>query len=378
MAPQTIVVVSDTVYPYFKGGKEKRIFEITTRMARMGYNVHIYTMKWWDGPRDIIENDVHLHGIGSLHRVYADANGRRSIKASLLFALACLKLVKVDFDIIDVDHMPYLQLFSVWLVCKLKRKKLFATWHEVWTRKYWTEYMGVFGIIGYFIERVSAVLPDYIIAVSGLTHQRLAQRHPRKAKRLVTAYSGLDLSDILRIAPAADHYDIMFAGRLLQHKRVDMLIQAVKVLKDQGHFISCAIAGDGPQKDNLQQLARDLGVARNIHFTGFIPDHRDVLALMKSSRVFVLPSEREGFGLVVIEANACGVPAITYNYAHNAARDLIRDGVNGFLFDSPQDLADKISHCLAQPPKPADYYQETIQQFDWQVTVQSVLEAYTQ
>ncbi len=72
---------------------------------------------------------------------------------------------------------------------------------------------------------------------------------------------------------------------------------------------------------------------------------------MKSARVFVLPSDREGFGLVVLEANACGLPVITVRRPDNAAQNLVVEGKNGFIAElDDADLARTILLVLAQDP----------------------------
>ena len=78
-------------------------------------------------------------------------------------------------------------------------------------------------------------------------------------------------------------------------------------------------------------MVKNLGLENNIRFTGFLEDYGDVISYMKSSKVFVLPSTREGFGISALEANACGLPVITVDHIMNATRDLIKDGENGFL-----------------------------------------------
>jgi glycosyltransferase involved in cell wall biosynthesis len=68
---------------------------------------------------------------------------------------------------------------------------------------------------------------------------------------------------------------------------------------------------------------------------------------MKSSKVFVLPSTREGFGIVVIEASACGITVITVNHKDNAARDLIVEGKNGFVCQlNEEEIAKRILKIL--------------------------------
>ena len=165
-----IAIVSDAIYPYNKGGKEKRIFEISTRLANAGNEVHIFTMKWWkEKTNHKIENNVNLHAISPLYPLYSGK--RRSIKQATYFALSCFRLLREKFDIIEADHMPHLVLFSLKIVTLLKRKKLYATWNEVWGKSYWVEYLGHLGAIAYIIEWISARLPDKIIAVSEHTKQ---------------------------------------------------------------------------------------------------------------------------------------------------------------------------------------------------------------
>lgn len=355
-----IVYVSDAIYPYNKGGKEKRFFELTTRLASMNHEVHIYCMKWWEGPKDRVENGVHLHGICKLYPLYKGE--RRSIKEGILFALACLKLICVDFDVVDVDHMPFFPLYTVWLVCLLKRKKMFATWNEVWGRKYWVEYMGWAGNISALVEQLSMLLPAKITSISSHTSAQLRnQLHYKKEIALVPA--GLNYTQIGNIKPAHTRSDVIYTGRLLKHKRVDLIICAVAELKKAGQDIQCVIVGEGPEKDNLQELARKLDVVGTVKFHSFYENHDDVLSLIKASKVFAFPSEREGFGMVVIEANACGKPVITSDAPANASRELIQFGKNGSVVPlDAQRIADAISYWIGNKD---DGIADDASQYDW-------------
>jgi glycosyltransferase involved in cell wall biosynthesis len=100
----------------------------------------------------------------------------------------------------------------------------------------------------------------------------------------------------------------------------------------------------------LEQLVSDLGLRANIEFVDFMANHDDLFSLMKSSKVFVLPSEREGFGLVVLEANACGLPVVTVSHPENAAQRLILEGENGFVTSlDAAGLARATLRCLDRP-----------------------------
>jgi glycosyltransferase involved in cell wall biosynthesis len=375
MPRKKIVIVSDTIYPYFKGGKEQRILHLTTHLAKMGNDVHIYTMKWWDGPEEIIKNGVHLHGIGKMRCVYKNET-RRSMRVSLLFALSCIRLLRVDFDVIDVDHMPYLQMFTVWAICKLRRRKMYATWHEVWDQNYWCEYLGKLGPIGYMIERIAGRLPDYVFANSLDTQQKLTARHPGKADRIIPAYNGINIQEINRADLVNVQCDVLYAGRLLSHKNVAMLIRAMAEVHKRRPQTSCIIVGDGPDMERLVTLTKKLGLEHIVIFTGFLADHSDVYGYMKATKLFVQPSKREGFGLVVAEANACGTPVLTLDHPDNAATHLIREGVNGTLFSSTAELSEKIIDCLERPAPDSKRITHEVQKYDWQHVALKVHEGY--
>lgn len=385
-----IAIVSDAIYPYNKGGKEKRIYEISTNLAKKGHKVHIYCMKWWKTRGNHrVENGVHLHAISKYYPLYAGP--RRSIKQAIFFGLACLKLIKEDFDVIDVDHMPFFPLFTTKLICLIKEKKMITTWNEVWGWEYWMKYMGWLGIFGYLLERLSITLPDKIIAISELTKQKLIFEMNCN-KEIIIVTGGVDVDKIYRIKRAAIKSDIIFAGRLLKHKNVDLLIRAVKLLtidlsrRQAGNQqLKCLIIGDGPERVNLEKLVKDLKLENNVFFLGFLPNHNDVYALMKSSKVFVNPSEREGFGLAVLEANTCGIPVITLDHENNAAKELVQENNNGFLtkYDE-KELAEKILKILS-PKKQYVVLQKRIKNFlkdiqkshHWKFVTQRISEAYT-
>ncbi len=113
-----------------------------------------------------------------------------------------------------------------------------------------------------------------------------------------------------------------------------------------GKLAAIAVEGLGIGR----QLADDLGISANVRFADFMPGD-GLYSAMKSARVFVLPSVREGFGLVVLEANACGLPVITVRHPDNAARHLVFEGKNGFIAElDDADLALTILLVLAQSP----------------------------
>ena len=111
---------------------------------------------------------------------------------------------------------------------------------------------------------------------------------------------------------------------------------------------------------------------------GFLENVSDLFGFMKASNVFVLPSEREGFGMVVVEANACGLPVVVVEGSMNAAADLVQEGVNGFITPPHEkDMALKINQALKERDKLKTNCIESARRYDWNEIV-SHLEAYYQ
>jgi len=333
-----VAFVYDAIYPWVKGGAEKRIYEIGKRLAERGDEVHLFGVKWWEGENIIEYEGMTLHGVCAARELYI--NGKRSISEALIFSVKLFKpLLKEKFDVIDVSVFPYFSCFTVRTVSVLRKTPAFFTWHEVWD-DYWYEYMGRRGFFGKIIERIVAKISSENIAVSEWTKKQLISIGTDPEKIQVVP-NGINLQKITGIKPANKTCDIIFAGRLIKEKNIDVLLNAVARLKANLPQLKCCIIGDGPEKDRLLKLSQELEIADNVEFAGFLK-YDALIARIKSSRVFVLPSSREGFGIIVIEAFACGVPVITVSEKRNAAQDLIDEGVNGFVVELDSDQIDSV------------------------------------
>lgn len=358
MSKQKIALVYDAIYPYVKGGAEKRFYDLGKQLTKNGHEVHLYGMKFWKGADVIKKDGMYLHGLCKAKNLYGK-KGKRRFSQTFIFGLSCLKMIREDFDAIDCCGIPFTSLFSCKLVTTLRRKKLISTWHEVWGKKYWREYVGRLGIFGYFVERFAARLPDEFIAVSTHTAKRL-KRELKVRRPIHLIENGIDLKHIASVKADIKKSDIIYAGRLAPYKRIDVLVSAMQHLPNR----KLTIIGEGPERSSLNDLAARLKVDKQITFYDFQVRHDAVIAAMKASRVFVLPSEREGFGIVVIEANAAGLPVVTVDNKSNAARHLISKD-NGFVTKlSDKAIAKAIKQVLQHTPNPTAC-RSAVRAFDW-------------
>jgi glycosyltransferase involved in cell wall biosynthesis len=163
----------------------------------------------------------------------------------------------------------------------------------------------------------------------------------------------------------------------LEYKNVELLLRGIRKLKQGNKKINCVVVGDGPDKARLENICKMINLEEDVKFTGFVEDIGDVYKLIKSSKVFVLPSTREGFGLVVLEANACGVPVVTINHEDNAARFLIEEGKNGFVCEfNEDDVAAGILRALEKNGEMRQEYLNFVKKFDWDVVVRKLEGVY--
>ncbi|WP_266082171.1 glycosyltransferase family 4 protein [Haladaptatus caseinilyticus] len=356
-----IAFIYDAVYPWEVGGAQKRVWEIAKRLAD-SHDIHMFGMKYWDGPSTIEREGVTLHGVCEPIELYTGE--RRSITQAVRFAASVAKpLFTERFDVVDCQEFPYFPI----LVAKsnewVTETATVVTWYEVWG-DYWYEYLGWKGGFGKAIELLTARLPLRMITVSEKIKRDLTEIG-RSPDIINVVPDGIDFDKIQSIPSADQSFDVVYAGRLLPHKNVDKLIQAVDTLNRSGS-VTCAIIGDGPQKEELVRLVTELQLQEKVEFFGFFEKYDDVVAQMKSARVLVLPSVREGAGLVTLEANACGLPAITVQHRNNAATEVVVDGLNGFICQpSITDLARKIRTALEQAADMEKDCFEFSKSYDW-------------
>ena len=323
-----IAYVYDVIYPYVVGGAEKRVWDLAVRLQKRGHEVTILGMQGWEGEEIIYKEGVRLWGV--CPSISIRDGDQRSIKEALYFAWHVLPaLLKERYDVIDCQNFPYFSCFSAKFASITKKSPLTITWHEAWGA-YWYEYLGARGMAGRFIEKMATYLAKRTIANSQFTKNQMIALGMKSPIEVVP--TGIECAEIGSIAPGNVKSDIIFAGRLIKEKNVSLLIEAVKILKEKTPEIKCIIIGNGPERDSLMELASGLGLSSNIEFTGFLEKSDDVFAYMKSSKVFVLPSLREGLGLVALEANACGLPVVTTDYRQNATAALIKVGRNGYIW----------------------------------------------
>jgi glycosyltransferase involved in cell wall biosynthesis len=204
-----------------------------------------------------------------------------------------------------------------------------------------------------------------------------------KKIRLISI-GGIALDHIQEIPPAAETYDIVFAGRLVDSKGPETLVRSMHCLKESHFNATAVIIGDGPEREKLEVLARELSIQDRIRFLGRIEDDKEVISIMKSAKLFVYPACPEGgWSIGIIEANACGIPAVSVRTGPLGTNEVVVDGYNGLLAEqeSAEPIAQKIKTVLENEQLRADLGRNALafaREQDWGHLTESMLECYSQ
>jgi glycosyltransferase involved in cell wall biosynthesis len=326
-----IALVYDAVYPYVVGGAEHRYYAMA-RLWRRSHSVSIVGLEYWArDPGERIDGCRYV-GVAPAVPLY-DERGRRRMSEAVYFGARLFPwLSRSEDDVWDISSFPYVSVIIARLVSIARRRPMVVTWLEYWG-DYWNEYLGRWAFVGRALERVAAWSSPYVIAISERTKARLISGgYP--ADRIVAIPIGVDLDTIDQVSAQGPQYDLVCAGRLIAHKQLHLVIEAVALLRAGGRKVRLAIVGDGPEAARLRQRAADLGVTDLVDFLGRVPTERDVFAVMKSARVLVAPSRREGFGMTVVQGWTCGLPAVVCDEPLNALADLVDEPFKGRVVGS--------------------------------------------
>lgn len=363
-----ILLVYDCLYPASVGGVEHRNHELARALAARGHRVTLAGFA--DCPSEPMPG-VEILPLAPPGRLYTDT-GKRSTGEAARLARSVLRLDLKRFDVVESANIPYAHLPPLALRCRLAGKPLVVTWHEYWGR-YWRQYLGPKWPVYAVAERITAHLGKAAIAVSRLTAGRVERV---RGQAVPVIPNGIPLGAIRRAASSGEGPPLVYAGRLLREKRIDLLLEALARLKGP----RLAIYGDGPDRARLEQLAGRLGLEETVAFHGYLPTNVDVWRRMAESRIAVQPSSREGFGLFPLEAMAAGLPVVYCESSESALSELVLDGIHGVrTAPDPESLAAAIQDLLADEPRRlrmAEAARRHAEDFDWSAVAVQMEEVF--
>jgi glycosyltransferase involved in cell wall biosynthesis len=335
-----VCLVYDCLFPHTVGGAERWYRNLAELLAEQGHEVTYLTLRQWERGEDPGVRGVDVRVVGPRMALYT-GSGRRRILPPLVFGLGVLwHLLRCGrkYDVVHTASFPYFSLLAAAVAKSCGRYRLFVDWHEVWSRGYWRDYLGRWaGDIGWLVQLVCARVPQRAFCFSRLHAARLrAEGHASEVTILPGEYEG----PLRASAPREADPVVVFAGRHIPEKQVPSIPPAIAAARERIPELRAVIVGDGPDRPRVIELVRELGLAEAVDVPGFVATEVVERELARSL-CLLLPSRREGYGLVVIEAAFTGTPSIVVDGADNAAIELVDEGENGFIAQSaaPEDLA---------------------------------------
>ena len=375
-----ICLVYDCLYPWTIGGVERWMRALAEALAADGHAVTYLTRRQWadaDAPRI---PGVRVVAVSRADGLYGPAGNRR-VGPPLRFGRGVLRHLRAHAGEYDVVHMCAFPYFPLLAAGALRTRPLFVDWFEVWSKEYWRGYLGgTGGLVGAAVQRACARVPQQAFTFSELHASRLLEEGLQTPPiRLGGLYAGA--VDI----PAADldrESVVVFAGRHTPEKRVPAIPRAIALARQRIPDLRCVILGDGPERDAVREAVEREGVADCTSMPGFV-DAAAMRAAVTAAACLLLPSQREGYGMVVIEAAALGTPSVVAAGPDNAAVELVTSGVNGSVAASgePADLADAIVATIgggqALRASTAAWFATNGRRLSMESSVRRVVAAYT-
>ncbi|WP_279367594.1 glycosyltransferase family 4 protein [Microbacterium testaceum] len=337
----TVAVAYDCLFPYSTGGGERQYRAFADELGRTGLDVDYLTAVQWDGaaPREDRFRIVPVTGRLSLY----SSDGVRRIPAALRYAarlFGALARRRRRYAAVIVSGLPIFNVFAARLALLGSGTRLVVDYLEVWHRRQWIEYSGlVTGTIAWALQRVAIAITPLATCHSQLSATRLRREGLRRAP-LVSPGLIDGAVEVGVPSPAATPPYVLYAGRHIPDKRVDVLPAAIAAAREHIPDLRLVILGTGPSSEAVRAEVRRVGGESWTDFPGFVSE-AELDRLMHGALALANPSRREGYGLVVVEANAHGTPVVLVADEGNAATELIEDGVNGVVSPTtrPADLA---------------------------------------
>ena len=380
-AVMRICLVYDCLFPHTVGGAERWYRSLAERLAADGHEVTYLTLRQWDrgAPHGVKGVDVRV--VGPRMKLYSGP-GQRRILPPLVFGAGVLwHLARHGrrYDVIHTCSFPYFSLLAASLMAPVHGYRIAADWFEVWSLGYWQEYLGVLaGRVGWWVQRLCARVPQRAFCFSQLYASRLRDEGLHgEITMLAGAYQGPQTPRPIRAAEPL----VVFAGRHIPEKQVPAIVPAVAQARTSLPELRAIILGDGPERELVLREVRSNGLEDVVEVPGFVATDvvEDTIA---RALCLLLPSRREGYGLVVVEAAASGTPSIVVAGPDNAAVELVTDGRNGYVAPSadPDALAEAIIRVHEAGPalrrSTEAWFESNVERFSLEHSLQIVLGVY--
>jgi glycosyltransferase involved in cell wall biosynthesis len=328
-----VCLVYDCLFPYTVGGAERWYSNLAERLAADGHRVTYITRRQWDEATRPDIPGVEVRVISPRMGLYTKSGRRRILEALVFGAGVFAHLIRNGqrYDVVHTASFPYFSALAAGLLRRARHYRLVIDWHEVWSRSYWRDYLGgIGGEAGNLVQGLCMRIPQSAFCFSRLHAARLRSGGLNGEVRVLEGeYAGNPGVN----TPAPSDGTVVFAGRHIPEKDPAAVVGAVVTAARVEPGIRGVIFGDGPERGRVLSEIRRWGAEEIVRAPGFV-EGEAVERTLANALCMLLPSRREGYGLIVVEAASLGVPSIVVAAEDNAAVELISEGENGMVASS--------------------------------------------
>ncbi len=317
------------------GGAEIHLFELFRRLAERGHRIRL-VCSGFPGASDMeMVDGIEVHRSGGRHTF------------ALTAPLAIRRALSTEPPDVVIDDMNKLPLG----VPMYTDRPVYTIVPHLFGTTAFQEAPWPMAATVWCVERFipACYRRAWFHAISESTRDDLVARGIRR-ERIAVVHPGVDA---VHFTPRAggtrqDPPRLVYLGRLKRYKGIEYLLRALALALDETPTLTLDVAGTGDDRGRLEALTRSLGIAHAVRFLGFV-DESTKLALLRGAVANVFPSPKEGWGITVMEAAACGTPSIASDAP--GLRDSVRDGLTGLLVPhgDPAALAHAILRLAREP-----------------------------
>jgi len=357
----------DIEHPW-AGGAEVNIHEQAKRWVQWGHSVTMLcggfppSRRGQRTPRETIIDGVRIIRRGGRYSVYVRA------------AMYYLRHLRGQMDVV-LDAANGIPFFTP-LYCRVPKVLMF---NHVHLKQWFIELPWPLAVVGYALERWVVRLfyrGSQVVAISESTKDDL-RRAGISPERVAVVRPGVDHARYSVKAQLPELQRLIYVGRLRRYKRLDTLIRLTKDLAVEMAELRLDIVGVGEDREFLEEVARQEGVDDRVVFHGYV-SHEQKVSLLQQASLYVTPSMNEGWGIGVLEANACGVPAAAFDVP--GLNESIRHQETGLLAKSYDDLRRQVADLLRDAERRQAMAGRAVRwaaEFDWQITSRQMLGVFS-
>lgn len=372
------------------GGMNVYVRELSREMGRRGYAIDVFTRRADTSSPDVLHPYANVRVVHIRSGLPEDGGKRNLCRHLGEFERDVLAFQRSEGLKYDLIHTHY--WLSGWVGLSLREHwgvPILAMAHTLGEVKRRVGMAEPEPPCRIEVERLIAARADGLICASDDERRALQEYYGADPARIrvvpcgvdLVRFRGMDREAVRRSLSLNGEKLVLFVGRIEAAKGVDLLLSAAAELASEPPFQVLIVGGDGTgngETERLRSVALSLGLGHRVNFLG--PVEHDRLPLFyNAADVCVVPSYHESFGLVALEAMACGTPVVASDVG--GLRETVKDGITGYLIAgrSPQPFARRITSLLADGALRSSLGRAARQEaarFGWEKIADAVERAY--